>query len=104
MHWANSLYPARQCCRWRIPSSIRASIARENCAGNGARKVPDAVITEGVTIGGFPIRFSALPELSELWMSDPGQDNPDVLKSTLGYTDAQVQELVEPGVIVARSS
>lgn len=68
------------------------------------RKVPDAVITEGVTIGGFPIRFSALPELAELWTSAQGQDNRDVLKSALGYSDAQVQELVERGVIVARSS
>jgi len=68
------------------------------------RRVPDAVIAEGVTIAGFPIKFSELPELPELWTSAQGQDNAEVLKSALGYSDAQVQELVERGVIVARSS
>lgn len=68
------------------------------------RRVPDAVIAEGVTIAGFPIKFSELPELPELWTSAQGQDNSEVLKSALGYSDAQVQELVERGVIVARSS
>jgi hypothetical protein len=66
------------------------------------RKVPDAVIAEGVTITGFPIKFSELPELAELWTS--AQDNSDVLKSALGCSAAQVQELVERGIIVARSS
>ena len=68
------------------------------------RRVPDAVIAEGVTIAGFPIKFSELPELPELWTSAQGQDNSEVLKSALGYSDAQIQELVERGVIVARSS
>lgn len=63
------------------------------------RKVPDAVITEGVTIAGFPIKFSELPELPELWTSAQGQDNSEVLKSALGYSDAQIQQLVERGVI-----
>lgn len=67
------------------------------------RKVPDAVITEGVTIAGFPIKFSELPELPVLWTSAQGQDNAEVLKTALGYSDAQVQELVERGVIFARS-
>lgn len=58
----------------------------------------------GVTIPGFPIKFSELPELPELWTSAQGQDNSDVLKSALGYSDAQIQELVERGGIVARSS
>lgn len=95
MHWANSLYPARQCCRWWIPSSIRTSLLRGKWAREMVRKIPDAVITEGVTIPGFPIKFSELPELPELWTSAQGQDNSDVLKSARGYSDAQVQELVE---------
>lgn len=68
------------------------------------RKVPDAVITEGVTIAGFPIKFSELPESPALRTSAQGQDNAEVLKTALGYSDAQVEELVERGVIFALSS
>lgn len=65
------------------------------------RRVPDNVITDGVVIPGFPIKFSELPVLPELWTSARGQDNSEVLKSALGYSDAQIQQLAERGVICA---
>ncbi|MBL4866954.1 MAG: CoA transferase [Pseudomonadales bacterium] len=68
------------------------------------RKVPDEVFGGGVTIPGFPIKYSEISKLPELSTSSMGQDNADVLKTCLGYSDAQVQNLEEKGVLMARST
>lgn len=65
------------------------------------RKVPDAGIDHDVTIPGFPIKFSENKELPELWTATRGQDNGEVLKAALGYTDEQIQSLEQQGVIQA---
>jgi CoA:oxalate CoA-transferase len=67
------------------------------------RKVPDEVIEDGVIIPGFPIKSSELPSLPELWTSYRGQDNTAVLQDSLGYSDAQIQELCDAGVLHAES-
>ena len=65
------------------------------------RKLPDAGIDEEVTIPGFPIKFSENTELPELWTSSRGQDNAEVLKASLGYSDDHIRALLEKGVIAA---
>ena len=66
------------------------------------RKVPDDVFEGGVTIPGFPIKYSEIPEPPELFTSSLGQDNADILKNCLGYNDEQIQDLEEQGVLKAR--
>lgn len=88
----------------RVPSAPVLSVADtikhpHFIAREMVRKVPDAGIAGGVTIPGFPIKFSELPELPELWTSSQGQDNAEVLQSLLGYSDEQVEALVVQGVI-----
>lgn len=63
------------------------------------RQVPDDVFTGNVTIPGFPIKYSEISTLPELSTSSLGQDNASILKTRLGYSDAQVQSLVEKGVL-----
>ena len=68
------------------------------------RKVPDKGIEGGVTIPGFPIKFSELEELPELWTSSQGQDNSEVLKSALGYNDEKIAQLEKSGVLQTHSA
>ena len=68
------------------------------------RKVSDVGIDEDITIPGFPIKFSENAQLPELLTSSRGQDNSEVLKAALGYSDEQVQQLVDKGVILAKSA
>ena len=68
------------------------------------RKVKDNVIEGEIIIPGFPIKSSELPVLPELWTSYRGQDNSAVLQADLGYSDEQVQALVDSGVLHAESS
>ncbi|MBV1878038.1 MAG: CoA transferase [Pseudomonadales bacterium] len=63
------------------------------------RKVPDDVFTGGVTIPGFPIKYSEIPTPAELSTSSLGQDNASVLKTCLGYSNEEIDSLVEKGVL-----
>lgn len=67
------------------------------------RNVRDAGIDQDITIPGFPIKFSENAELPELWTSAQGEDNREVLKSALGYSDEELARLLERGVIRAKS-
>ncbi len=64
------------------------------------RTVPDPILGE-VTIPGFPLKFSAFPELPNLQAPLLGEHNTEVLKEQLGYTEEQVAELTEKGVLYA---
>ncbi|MGD0075154.1 MAG: CaiB/BaiF CoA-transferase family protein [Candidatus Binataceae bacterium] len=67
-------------------------------ARNMVRTVPDPILGE-VTIPGFPLKFSAYPDLPDLRAPLLGEHSADVLKQTLGYSDAQVSALREKGVL-----
>ncbi len=82
--------------------SVRDTITHPHfIARDMVRKVPDAGIDHDVTIPGFPIKFSENTELPELWTATRGQNNSEVLKTALGYTDEQIQSLEQQGVIQA---
>ncbi len=66
------------------------------------RKVNDPVLGE-VDVPGFPIRFSTGPQAAESPAPLLGQHNAEVLKEFLGYSDAQVAELKEDGVLIESS-
>ncbi len=84
--------------------SVRDTITHPHfIARDMVRTLPDAGLDQEITIPGFPIKFSENAELPELWTSTRGQDNSEVIKSALGYSDEQVQKLVDDGVIQAAS-
>jgi crotonobetainyl-CoA:carnitine CoA-transferase CaiB-like acyl-CoA transferase len=68
-------------------------------ARNMVRKVRDPVLGE-VTIPGFPLKFSAFPDLPE-GLEAPllGQHGEQVLREVLGYSAAEVAKLRENGVL-----
>ena len=66
------------------------------------RRVPDPVLGE-VTVAGYPFKFSAQPELPELYAPRLGEHNAEVLQRVLGYDDAMVAELVARGVLQSGS-
>ena len=93
----------------RVPCAPVLSVAEtikhpHFIARDMVRHVPDTGIDHDVTIPGFPIKFSENTELPELFTSTRGQDNGQVLKTSLGYSDEQVQELEQLGVILAASA
>jgi len=67
------------------------------------RTIHDPVLGE-LTIPGFPFKFSAFPELPDIQAPLLGEHNNEVLNSQLGYTDAQIGELREKGVLVSEKS
>lgn len=84
--------------------SVRDTISHPHfIARDMVRTLPDAGLDQDITIPGFPIKFSENAELPELWTSTRGQDNSDVIKTALGYTDEQIKELTELGVIQAEA-
>ena len=62
------------------------------------RRVPDPVLGE-VTIPGFPFKLSAQPDLLELTAPLLGEHNDEVLGDLLGYSSAQLEDLVAGGVL-----
>ena len=62
------------------------------------RTVPDPILGE-VTIPGFPLKYSEFPDLLELHAPLLGQHNAAVLQEHLGYTETQIAELQNAGVL-----
>ena len=68
-------------------------------ARNMIRTVPDPILGE-VTIPGFPLKFSADPELpEELEAPLLGQHGEQVLREVLGYSESKLGKLRESGVL-----
>jgi len=66
------------------------------------RRVADPVLGQ-VTVAGYPFKFSAQPQLPDLYAPTLGEHNAEVLQRVLGYDDATVAELVERGVLQSGS-
>lgn len=67
---------------------------------NMVRTVPDPILGE-LTIPGFPLKYSAFPEMLELRAPLLGEHNADVLGEYLGYTAEQVTDLRTKGILFA---
>ncbi len=67
-------------------------------ARNMVREVPDPVLGR-VTIPGFPLKFSATPELPDIQAPLLGEHGAQVLKEVLGYSDVLIAELRRDGVL-----
>ena len=63
------------------------------------RAVQDPFLGEFM-MPGFPLKFSEQPELLELVAPTLGEHNSQVLRETLGYSDARIAELANAGVLV----
>ncbi len=88
---------------FRIPAapvmSIADTVSHPYFKERGmARNVPDPILGE-VTIPGFPLKFSAYPDLPHLEAPLLGQHGSEILGSHLGYSAAQVEELFRSGVM-----
>lgn len=88
---------------FRIPSapvlSVADTVTHPYFKERGAiRTVPDPVLGE-VTIPGFPLKFSAFPDLPDIEAPLLGQHGAEVLGEHLGYSTAQVEELFRSGVL-----
>jgi CoA:oxalate CoA-transferase len=68
-------------------------------ARNMVRTVRDPILGE-VTIPGFPLKFSAYPELPE-GLEAPllGQHGEQILREVLGYSEASLRKLRESGAL-----
>jgi crotonobetainyl-CoA:carnitine CoA-transferase CaiB-like acyl-CoA transferase len=63
------------------------------------RTVRDPILGE-VTIPGFPLKFSADPELpEELEAPLLGQHGEQVLREVLGYSESELDKLLKNGVL-----
>jgi crotonobetainyl-CoA:carnitine CoA-transferase CaiB-like acyl-CoA transferase len=67
-------------------------------ARNMVRTVPDPILGE-VTIPGFPLKFSAYPDLPELYAPLLGQHGAQVLKEYLSYSDTEIARLQQNGTL-----
>lgn len=65
---------------------------------NMVRTVPDPILGE-VMIPGFPLKFSAFPDLPDIQAPLLGEHNATVLSEYLGYTVGQIAELRTQGVL-----
>jgi crotonobetainyl-CoA:carnitine CoA-transferase CaiB-like acyl-CoA transferase len=91
----------------RIPSAPVMAVADTIThpyfkARNMVRTVPDPILGE-LTIPGFPLKYSAFPELLELCAPLLGEHNTEVLGEYLGYTAEQVADLREKGILFAEN-
>ena len=64
------------------------------------RDIEDPVLGK-FSIPGFPLKFSAQPELPDLVAPLLGQHNAAVLGELLGYDDARIEALTAAGVIAS---
>lgn len=71
-------------------------------ARNMVRTVPDPILGQ-VTIPGFPLKFSAYPDLPDIQAPLLGEHSAHVLKEHLGYADAQIAELRQKGVLYSEN-
>jgi len=71
-------------------------------ARNMVRTVPDPVLGQ-VTIPGFPLKFSAYPDLPDIQAPLLGEHSAQVLKEHLGYSDTQIAELGRKGVLYSEN-
>lgn len=90
---------------YRIPSAPVLSVVDTLAhpyfqARKMVRTVPDPLLGE-VTIPGFPLKYSAFPDLLELQAPLLGEHNAEVLQTQLGYTAEQVAHLHRTGVLFA---
>jgi crotonobetainyl-CoA:carnitine CoA-transferase CaiB-like acyl-CoA transferase len=69
-------------------------------ARNMVRTVPDPILGE-LTIPGFPLKYSAFPDLLDLCAPLLGEHNAEVLGEQLGLTPEQVTRLREKGILFA---
>ncbi len=69
-------------------------------ARNMVRTVPDPILGE-LTIPGFPLKFSAFPDLPDIQAPLLGEQGADILKQQLGYNEAQIEELRAKGVLIS---
>ena len=67
-------------------------------ARNMVRTVSDPILGE-VTIPGFPLKFSAYPDLPELQAPLLGQHGVQVLKEYLSYSDTDIARLQQSGTL-----
>jgi CoA:oxalate CoA-transferase len=89
--------------RHRVPASPVLSVADTMthphfAAREMVRRVPDPLAGE-VTIPGFPLKFSELPELPSLVAPLLGEHNREILAEYLGLDDARIRALAETGVL-----
>jgi crotonobetainyl-CoA:carnitine CoA-transferase CaiB-like acyl-CoA transferase len=66
------------------------------------RKVRDPILGE-VTIPGFPLKFSAYPDLPDIQAPLLGEHGAQVLKQVLDYSDAQITKLKDAGVLFSEN-
>ena len=85
----------------------RVSVVRPTCpmvlAIWHSKRSPAACPLGEVIVAGYPFKFSAQPELPELYAPRLGEHNAEVLQRVLGYDDAMVAELVARGVLQSGS-
>jgi CoA:oxalate CoA-transferase len=91
--------------RHRVPAAPVLSVADTVthpyfAARDMIRRVPDRLLGD-VTIPGFPLKFSAFPELPTLTAPLLGEHNAVILKEYLGFDDARLQALGDGGVLFA---
>jgi len=67
-----------------------------------ARKVRDPILGE-LMIPGFPLKFSAYPDLPDIQAPLLGQHGAQVLKDVLDYSDAQIEKLKESGILFSEN-
>jgi CoA:oxalate CoA-transferase len=67
-----------------------------------ARKVRDPILGE-IMIPGFPLKFSAYPDLPDIQAPLLGEHGARVLKEVLHYSDAQIAKLKESGVLFSEN-
>lgn len=89
--------------RHRVPSAPVLSVADtvthpQFRAREMIRKVSDPILGE-VTIPGFPLKFSAFPELPTLRAPVLGEHNAEVLRERLGFDAARIEALAAAGVL-----
>ena len=63
------------------------------------RRVVDPALGE-FDIPGFPVKFSAWPDRTELKASRLGEDNEAVLREMIGIADDELRDLYAKGVLV----
>jgi crotonobetainyl-CoA:carnitine CoA-transferase CaiB-like acyl-CoA transferase len=71
-------------------------------ARNMVRSVSDPILGE-LTIPGFPLKYSAFPDLPDLRAPLLGEHNAEVLSEHLNYTSEQTAELQKAGILFAES-
>ncbi len=88
---------------FRIPSapvlSIADTVSHPYFKDRGTiRTVPDPVLGE-VTIPGFPLKFSAYPDLPHIEAPLLGQHGDAILSNHLGYSAGEIEELWRSGIL-----